>query len=117
MLFQDWCLLPSEESSAREVLLNRDVLGGKNAGFECGCEMALERASRLHVRWDDGHHARHSRKPSILSATLQSEAGAWLSCREDRRHHFTFLRSVLDLGLRLGSDAASTNNWQKIGHI
>ena len=96
MLRTNGRLLPGAQTTAREVLLRRGLFGRSRVGRQGRSTVAVERSTRLHVRWHDGHDARHAGKPRSLSASLQSEAGPGFPDRAHRSHHLLVLRGHLE---------------------
>ena len=69
------CLLPGEEMHARALLLSRRFLGRTKLGRAGRFPVALERPSRLPLRWLSGLHARYGGEPERVPSDVQSEAG------------------------------------------
>ena len=89
-------LLPSQKTSAREVLFDRGVSDGANVRRGRRSELALEKTPRPHVRWIDGIDARYSGESTSLSASLQSDARCRLSHRTDRGGTLVVVTTLLD---------------------
>ena len=61
------CVLPSQKTLARSVLLHSGLRSGSWFGRQGKPPVALERTSCLHVRWHNGVDARHSTESKSLS--------------------------------------------------